>query len=178
MSNSTPRTATGKAPGKHTMRVLLARACGGFPKTQRFRRLSGDTAGVAAVEFALIAPVLITILLGMFSFGIAMKDYLILTSAAGQGALNFALSRGTLTPYATTRTAVFAAAPTLTQASMTIAIKVNAVACTSDATCQTALVAGRSAVVTATYSCSLRVMGINYKPNGCTLTTSTAQLIQ
>jgi Flp pilus assembly protein TadG len=178
MSDSIQRTGTAKAPGKRSMRLLLARACGAFRKALPFRRLLADAAGVAAVEFALISPVLFAMLLGMFSFGIAMKNYLIITSAAGQGALTFALSRGTVTPYTTTRTAILAAVPTLTQASITIALTVNAVACTSDATCSTALVAGKSAVVTATYPCTLQVMGINYKPGGCTLTTSTAQMIQ
>lgn len=147
-------------------------------KALPFRRVLDDTAGIAALEFALISPVLLAILLGMFSFGVAMKDYLVLTSAAGQGALTFALSRGTTTPYATARAAILAAAPTLTPASLAVTIKVDNVVCASDAACSTAQVAGKSAAVTATYPCTLSVMGINYKPGGCTLTTSTAQMIQ
>lgn len=179
----------GKAPPRRTMRALLggARAFhtdisgaddGGCPKAWRLRRLVDDTAGVAAVEFALITPVLLAMLVGMFSFGVAMKDYMILTSAAGQGALTFALSRGTVTPYATTRAAILAAAPTLTAASISITVKIDNVACSTDATCAAAQVAGKSAAVTATYPCTLKVMGVNYKPGGCTLSASTAQMIQ
>lgn len=188
MSASTQRTAIGTAPAGRSIRMPLARArdsradnsgaaVGGLSPLS-FRRLIDDTAGVAAVEFALISPVLLAMLLGMFSFGVAMKDYMVLTSAAGQGALTFALSRGTVTPYTTTREAILAAAPTLTSASVSITVEIDNVVCASDAACSTAQVAGKSAAVTATYPCTLSVMGINYKPGGCTLTTSTAQMIQ
>ena len=151
---------------------------GGLPKALPFRRLLDDTAGIAAVEFALISPVLLAIVLGMFSFGGAMKDYLVLTRAAGQGALTLALSRGITTPYTTTTTAINAAAPTLTLSSLAVTVTIDGVACTTNSTCSTALVAGRTAVVTSTYPCTLSVMGINYKPGGCTLTASTAQMVQ
>lgn len=153
-------------------------AAAAFQRMLPFRRLVDDTAGVAALEFAIISPVLLAMLLGMFSFGVAMKDYLVLTSAAGQGAMTFALSRGTTTPYTKTRAAILAAAPTLTPASVSIAVTIDNVACNTDAACSTAQVAGKSAAVTATYPCTLSVMGINYKPGGCSLTTSTAQMIQ
>ena len=168
MSNSTLRTALGKAPAKRLMRELQVRA----------RRLLDDMAGVAAVEFALLSPVMLAMLLGMFSFGIAMKDYMVLTSAAGQGALNLALSRGTVGPYTTTRDAIVAAAPTLTPASLSMTLTVGTTICTSDSTCIAAMGPGKSAIVTVTYPCTLSVMGINYKPGGCTLRTSTAQMIQ
>lgn len=149
-----------------------------FSEVLPLRRLLDNTAGVAAIEFAILSPVLLAFLLGMFSFGVAMKDYLILTRAAGQGALTFALSRGTATPYTTTQTAILAAAPTLTPSNILITVKIDNVACTSNAACTTALVAGKSALVTATYPCTLSVMGINYKPGGCSLTSTTAQMIQ
>ncbi len=103
---------------------------------------------------------------------------MVLTSAAGQGALTLALSRGTATPYTTTKAAILAAAPTLTQARLSMTVMIGTATCTSDSTCSAALAAGKSAVVTASYPCTLSVMGINYKPGGCTLTTSTAQMIQ
>lgn len=189
MTNPTQRTATGKAPARRLMRELLAfraswlssairHSCGSLRKAPQFRRLLDDTAGVAALEFALISPVLLAGLLGMFSFGVAIKDYMVLTRAAGQGALTFALSRGTATPYTASQTALKAAAPTLTVASLSVTMTIDGVACTSDSACSTALVAGKTAVVTATYPCTLSVMGINFKPGGCTLTGSTAQMIQ
>jgi Flp pilus assembly protein TadG len=168
MSNAIQRTATGKTPVTRLMRRLQARA----------QRLLDDTAGVAALEFALLSPVMLAMLLGMFSFGVAMKDYMVLTSAAGQGALNLALSRGTVGPFSTTRDAILAAAPTLTPASLSMTLTIGTTDCTSDATCLAAMGPGKSAIVTATYPCTLSVMGINYKPDGCTLRTSTAQMIQ
>ena len=141
--------------------------------------------GVSAIEFAIIAPVLLTIVLGVFQFGIAMNQYLNLTNAAAQGALTLALSRGTTTPYTATTTVIdlpglppTAAAPNLAAAQTTITVKINGVACTNDATCSAALVAGQAALVKATYPCNLVVMGVNYAPNGCTLNAQSAQMIQ
>jgi len=52
-----------------------------FSKASPVRRLLDETAGIAAAEFALISPAMLAILLGMFSFGIAMKDDMVLTIA-------------------------------------------------------------------------------------------------
>ncbi len=141
-------------------------------------RLYGNERGVSALEFAIISPVLLTILLGIFQFGIAMNDYLVLTNAAGKGALTIALSRGTATPYTATTAAISAAAPNLTAASIATTVTINGTACSTDSACTTALVAGVSAVVRTTYPCNLTVMGINYAPSGCSLTAQTAQLVQ
>jgi Flp pilus assembly protein TadG len=143
-----------------------------------FQRLYGNERGVSALEFAIISPVLLTILLGIFQFGIAMNDYLVLTNAAAKGALTIALSRGTTTPYTTTTSAISAAAPNLTAASIATTVTINGTACSTDSACTTALVAGVSAVVRTTYPCKLTVMGINYAPSGCTLSAQTAQLVQ
>jgi Flp pilus assembly protein TadG len=141
-------------------------------------RVSRNIDGVSAIEFAIISPVLLTILLGIFQFGSAMNSYLVLTNAAAKGALTMALGRGTATPYTTTISAINAAAPNLTPASITTTITVNGTACSTDSACSTALVAGVSAVVKTTYPCNLTVMGINYAPSGCTLKAQTAQMVQ
>jgi Flp pilus assembly protein TadG len=141
-------------------------------------RLYRNERGVSALEFAIISPVLLTILLGIFQFGIAMNDYLVLTNAAGKGALTIALGRGTTTPYTATTAAISAAAPNLTAASIATTVTINGTACSTDSACTTALVAGVSAVVRTTYPCNLTVMGINYAPHGCTLSAQTAQLVQ
>ena len=62
--------------------------------------------GVSAIEFAIIAPVLLMIVTGVFQFGLAMNQYLNLTNAVAQGALTLALSRGTTTPYTATTAAI------------------------------------------------------------------------
>ena len=143
-----------------------------------FCRLVKNGEGVSAIEFAIISPVLLTIVLGVFQFGIAMNQYLNLTNAAAQGALTLALSRGTTTPYTSTTAAITAAAPNLAAAQTTITVRINGVACTNDATCSAALLAGQAALVRATYPCNLVVMGVNYAPNGCTLNAQSAQMIQ
>jgi Flp pilus assembly protein TadG len=143
-----------------------------------FRRLIRSTDGVSALEFAIILPVLLTILVGIFQFGTAMNNYLVLTNAAAKGALTLALSRGTLTPYSSTTTAINAAAPNLDTTKITTTVTVNGSACASDAACLTNMVAGKTATVRTTYPCNLVIMGRNYAPSGCTLSAQTAQMVQ
>lgn len=137
-----------------------------------------DARGVTAIEFAIVAPVLLAMVFGILQFGIAMNHQMVLTNAAAKGAMTLALSRGTSTPYATTTTAITSAAPSLTAGQITITVKVNGTACATDAACSTILVSGHPALVKATYPCDLTVMGVNYAPNGCTLSAETAQLVQ
>ncbi len=64
---------TGGDPGfggtvEMTDSIQKARVRADFSEALPFRRLLGDTAGIAALEFALISPVMLAILLGMFSF--------------------------------------------------------------------------------------------------------------
>jgi Flp pilus assembly protein TadG len=145
---------------------------------RRLVRMSRDVRGVSAIEFAIAAPVMLATGIGMLKFGVAMFHYLLLTNAAAQGALTLALSRGTSTPYTSTTTSIANAAPSLTPGQITTTVKINGVACATDSGCSTALVAGQTALVKVTYPCDLTVMGINYKPGGCTLSAQTAQMVQ
>jgi Flp pilus assembly protein TadG len=140
-------------------------------------RIFRDARGVSALEFAILAPVFLTMMFGTLQFGIAMNHHMVLTNAAAKGAMTLALSRGTSTPYATTTTAITNAAPSLTAGQISITVKVNGVACATDAACSTILVAGQPALVKATYPCDLTVMGVNYAPS-CTLRAETAQMVQ
>ena len=67
----------------------------------------------------------------------------------------------------------------LTPEPFTITFKVNGAACSSDATCQTALSAapGQTATVTATYPCSAPIGGVTVL-SGCTLTSTTTDMIE
>lgn len=56
------------------------------------KRLKNET-GASAVEFAIILPVLILILFGIFEFGMAYRDYLAITHAAREGARMAAVGR-------------------------------------------------------------------------------------
>jgi Flp pilus assembly protein TadG len=147
--------------------------------------------GAAAVEFAIVAPVLLLIMVGTAQFGIALNQYVMLTNAVAVGAQLFSTSAGTASPYTTTVNAMIqAASPTLTLPSANIAAKVcTAVssgscttwssACTdsSSPTCLTLLnsYAGNPAQVTATYSWSLPIVQYTY---AWTTTASMTERIQ
>ena len=148
------------------------------PGSRVHHRSFGDS-GVSAVEFALIAPVLLTIVLGLCQFGITLSNYITLTGATQAGALLFGVSRGAGTPMTSTVDQIESSAPNLTPADLTITLSVNGTACSSDSACATALsaAAGKPAAVTASYPCSLVVMGINYAPT-CTLTVNMTEIIQ
>ena len=51
----------------------------------KWRRLRGDRRGVGALEFALIAPVVLLMLLGIFDFGRAYWEQMQLANAADSG---------------------------------------------------------------------------------------------
>lgn len=142
-------------------------------------RIGRDRSGVSAIEFAIIAPVLMTVAVGIAQFGLVLNNYIVLTEAVADGARVFALSRGSSTPLTTTTSAVTSSASTLTTASITVTTSVNGTACTTDSGCSTALTSasGQQATVSATYPCSLTVYGYNYAPS-CTLTSSTADIIE
>jgi Flp pilus assembly protein TadG len=141
------------------------------------RSLLRDTCGAAAVELALTLPFFLALAIGTLKFGVAMSQYVTLNNAAAQGAMAFALSRGTSTPYATTTTAITNASPNLTSANVTKTLRINGTSCATDTACQSALVAGATASVTVSYPCDLTVLGVNFK-SSCTLSATAAQMVQ
>lgn len=141
------------------------------------QQLATDRRGVSAIEFAIVAPVLLAIGLGMTKFGIAMSHHVMLNNAAAQGATTFAFSRGTATPYVTTSAAINNAAPSLAAASITKTLTVNGTGCATDDACKGLLAAGATARVVVSYPCDLSVMGINYKAS-CSLSASSSQMVQ
>ncbi len=60
----------------------------------RARRTARDEGGQALVEFALVIPVLMLILLGILKFGILYNNYLQLTDAVRSGARQMSIERG------------------------------------------------------------------------------------
>jgi Flp pilus assembly protein TadG len=145
---------------------------------RRWFGAAGDRAGTVSIEFAIIAPVLLLLVLGTFQFGIVISNYVVLTDAVGTGARQLSLSRGDSTPYTDTQSAITGTASNLTASSITITMSVNGTSCTSDSACQTALsnAAGKSATVSASYPCSLSVYGINFAPS-CTLSAQMTGLV-
>jgi Flp pilus assembly protein TadG len=138
-----------------------------------------DRQGIAALEFALVAPVLLLMMFGMITFGIAMNNYLTLTDAVRAGARTLSTSRASATPFSSATNAIYLAAPTLTSASITITLTVNGSPCTGDAACATTLSAsaGLASSVSASYPCNLAVMGLNFAPT-CTLTSTTTERVE
>lgn len=86
--------------------------------------------GQALVEFALVAPVILLVLTGICSLGIAMNQYELLTFGTGDGARAFALSRGQANwspttasdPCEYTYDTAMAAMPTLNASNLTMTI--------------------------------------------------------
>jgi len=138
-----------------------------------------DDSGVSAVEFALVAPVLLMILLGVMQLGITFNNYIALTDSVRAGSRVLAAARSSATPYSDATGAVYASAPTLKAGSITLNLSVNGAACAGDGPCATALTgaAGSTANVQATYPCDLMIFGVDYAPS-CTLTASTTERVE
>jgi Flp pilus assembly protein TadG len=150
------------------------------------RRRARNEEGQAMVEMALALPVLLLVLTGIPTFGLAFNNYVLLTEATSIGARTLAISRGATTdPCATASSAVIAAAPLLTPASLSFSFVLNGssytgTSCSSGSSTTGAaanLVQGANAIVTVTYPCSLAVYGANYAPH-CSLQAQMTELIQ
>jgi Flp pilus assembly protein TadG len=116
--------------------------------------------GTSAVEFALLMPVVLALMVGGIVFGIAFNNYLMVTTAAEAGTFQLTVSRGASTPYSTTVAAVDNAAPALTPSQLTVTVTVNGTACASDSACQSALssAAGQQGTVSVSYPYSLAII--------------------
>lgn len=170
---------------------MLERKLNRFGESGRVRfgrlgRLAGEARGSALIEFALVVPMLLVLVTGICSFGLAFANYLMVTQAVGVGAQLLAISRGQTTdPCSTTATAVYNAAPLLSAASFSFTFVLNGTtypgtSCSSTSTTTGAagnLVQGQPAEVTVTYPCSLVVFEKNYAPT-CSLKAQTTEVVQ
>ena len=141
--------------------------------------------GVAAVEFALVLPPLVLLLMGTVQFGLVLADYVQVTNAAGVGAMTFAISRSDTKPYTDSVSAIKAAAPSLTPANLTMTFSVNGTACSTDTACNTALTnaapsggALTPASVTVTYPCGSMLTGYTFWSAGCQLSSTITEGVQ
>jgi Flp pilus assembly protein TadG len=139
--------------------------------------------GGALVELAVVLPVLLLVLMGIFTFGIAMNNYNELTESVNNGARLLAIKRGLTTdPCADTVAAVYAAAPSLTQSSLSFSFVINGTSYLNKTSCTAGAAnlmqgQGQAAELTVTYPCNLSVYGTNFAPN-CKLQAQTTELIQ
>jgi Flp pilus assembly protein TadG len=145
------------------------------------------TEGSSLVEMALTLPVVLIIMTGIFAFSIALNQRLQLTEAVSSAGRVLAVDRGDTDPCTTASNAIYAAAPGLAKANLTISFTLNGVATTGTKGTTTAcpgtggaananMVSGDNGVINATYPCTL----IWYKTNfgACTLTSQITEQIQ
>jgi Flp pilus assembly protein TadG len=153
-------------------------------KRVRARILRNGERGAALVEFAVVVPLLMTFVLGMFSFGIALNQYMELTNATAIGGQYLSVLRGpsATDPCAQTISAIESAAPLLNPANMTFSFSItyqnqstgavtvypytNQTSCTAGVD---ELSQGEPVQVTVTYPCTLYVFGNTNILPGCTL---------
>jgi Flp pilus assembly protein TadG len=141
------------SPLPHTTRTGLLKPASRL-RTFRPALAARRQRGIAAIEFALLAPPLLAIALGMAQFGWLLSNYVMVANAASSAARYFAAQRGTTTPYSATKTQVNTSASYLSTGNLSITTYVNGTQCTSDSNCATALssATGDPATVTVTYS--------------------------
>lgn len=148
-----------------------------------------DSAGQALIEFALIAPLVLMLAIGIAVFGIGLNQYLVLTNATEIGAHQIAISRGqTSDPCLTLNNAVVNASPNLTPSSLTFTLTLNGVSSGSfsgqtvsngTAICPTLaanLLENANEVVTVTYPFTASI--INWGTRSYTLSSSVQEVIE
>ena len=112
-----------------------------------------DQKGAAIVEFAVVAPIILSIFVGTMQLGWFLNSYIILANATEVGARYFATQAGSSTAYINTKNQVITSASGLNTANLVITTSVADTSCT-DPNCGTALVAkqGQTSKVTVTYN--------------------------
>ncbi len=165
---------------------MFYRACVNQTIRARLQALQKELQGQSIVEFALTLPILLLVVTGITTFGVAITNYIQLTEATNVGGRALAISRNQVVdPCATAASAVQNSAPSLKSASLTYSFVLNG-ASFNGSTCNSPnvnsgaagdLVQGQSATITVTYPCVLNVYGVNYAPN-CILTAKTTELVQ
>lgn len=139
--------------------------------------------GQSLVEFAMVVPVLLAVLLGIFQCGILFGNNLQLTNAVGSGAQYLQQIRTTTSdPCSDTFTAIKNAAPSLSPSSIGLSFSftsssgtvttVSGTSCSGD---QGDMGQGEPVTVTATYPATLTVMGIRFLPSGFLLSQTITQ---
>lgn len=155
------------------------------PLGESARVIGSHEGGQSLIEFALVVPILMLIVMGIFTFGFTFNHKLMLTDAVAVGGRSLAISRGaTADPCKDTANVVYGVAPLLTHSQMTFTFVLSgtsfpfgmgvAPTCAAGAA---DLTQGGTAQVTATYPCQLSIYGVNYAPS-CLLTSQTSEVIQ
>lgn len=160
---------------------------------QRPRIRTGSEKGQATIELAIALPILLVLVTGIATFGIAFANYLSLQNAVSIGALQLAVSRANTTnPCSLAASTVQAALPNgMVAGNLTFTLVLNGVSYgpytgVSGASCSSSsnttgaagnLVQGQNAQLIVSYPCNLSVYGKNYAPS-CTLSSQVTELVQ
>lgn len=134
------------------------------------RVFGGRNEGSAIVEMAVTLPIMMAVMTGIFSFSIALYQKLQLAEAVSNAGHVLATDRGDNDPCTTATNAIYAAAPGLAHANLTLTYTLNGHAYAAGTTSCAAsggaansyMVANGSAQIQATYTCSLAVYGMHY----------------
>jgi len=126
--------------------------------------------GQAAVEFALVLPLLIVLFLGIVEFGIAFNNYVTLTDAARVGARNAITMRVGGTTVDEAKQAVRSAAGDLNQSKLDVNV--------DDPTDPNFQTAGSQITVTATYPYTIDIPLLGLSLMSGTLTSTAAERLE
>jgi Flp pilus assembly protein TadG len=129
----------------------------------RFLQRLRNERGQAMVEFALVLPILMALLLGIIQFGIVFNNYITLTDATRAGARKAAVSRFVGDSGASAKAAVENSAQGLDQSKLAPTISVTA---SPDWNTP-----GNDVTVTASYPYSINILGWTVKAGNLTSTT-------
>ena len=148
----------------------------------RCRALRRDRRGTSAVEFALVLPILFTVLFGIIKFGTAFNQSLAMTDGVRAAARQLAIGRFNAgTAYADTVARFKGSAPQLGAANVTLTMTINGQPCSDQKTCQDDLNAptaqGAPAVLKASMPCKLVIMGRDLAPN-CHFSSQTTERVE
>ena len=123
--------------------------------------LSRKQRGQAMVEFAIIIPILLVVLLGIMQLGVVYNNWVSLTDGARAGARKAAVCRSGCTPDATTATIneVKNSAADLNQSNLSVSVT-------------SSWAQGSDVTVTASYPWSVNIMGVVVASGTMTATTT------
>jgi Flp pilus assembly protein TadG len=134
--------------------------------------------GQSLVEFAIMLPVMLTIMVGIAEYGIVFNNYLMLTDAVRVGARQLATVRGQSTnPCLTAVTKVRASAFNLTSNNVGVTVVINGTTYSTGTCANVTLTSGTDVTLSGTYPCQITIMGATFAPN-CTLRSQTTGRVE
>jgi Flp pilus assembly protein TadG len=154
-----------------------------FVQARRRLRLLAEEDGGPLVEFAMVLPMMIMVMTGIFYLGVGLAQYIQLTNATDIAARQISVSRGVSSlaadPCSTGTTYFEAAAPNLSTSNLTFTYTVNGVAKTATTCTSLALTSasqGETETVQVSYPVHLGIYGVGWST--VTLKAQTSEIIQ